>query len=172
MLVLKVISRLTRHPRCERAACTKYYVDRKWSSPELSWLWHHPWLCSFKIINEKFLQFYLMCKVKQRRLPLPLRALHATPKYTEFPLKWYTVIHVPLSHRNYVHNTLLTKLSHVNEHLEDSGMTAQHPVRPTPMPPGNGRQHARVIMNQCIRNRTGLRITFSPKNTAAYLSTE
>jgi len=51
-------------------------------------------------------------------------------------------------------------------------MTAQHPVRPTPMPPRNGKQHARVIINQCIRNFTGIRITLSLKNTAAYLSTE
>jgi len=99
--------------------------------------------------------------------------IHATPKYTEFPLKWYTVIHVQLSHRNYyVYNTLLTKLSYVNEQLVDSGMTAQHPVRPTPTSPRNARQHARVIMNQCIRNCTGIRITLSLKNTGAYLSTE
>lgn len=116
------------HQCCKKAACTKYYMDRKWSSLELSWLWHHPWLCSFKIINEKFLQFYLICKVKQQqRLPLQLRArvpswyshfIHATPKYTVFPFKRYTVIHIELSHKNYyVYNTLLTEWSCVNEHL-------------------------------------------------------
>lgn len=63
--------------------------------------------------------------------------IYATPKYAELPLKLYTVIPVQLSHRNYyVYNTLLTKLSYVNEHLgKDSGMTAQHPVRPIPRPP-------------------------------------
>lgn len=103
-----------------------------------------------------------------------LHFIHATPKYTEFPLKWYIVIHVQLSHRNYyVYNTLLTELSYVNEHLgKDRGMTAQHPVRPTPMPPRNARQQARVIMNQCICNCIGIRITLSLKNTAAFLSTE
>lgn len=102
-----------------------------------------------------------------------LHFIHTTLKNTEFPLKWYTVIHVQLSYRNYyMHNTLLTKLSYVNEHLEDSGMTAQHPVRPTPMPPRNGKQHARVIMNQCIRNYTGITITLSLKNKVAYVYTE
>jgi hypothetical protein len=108
-----------------------------------------------------------------RHWVLSLHFIHDTPKYTEFPWKWYTVIHVQLSHRNYyAHNTLLTKLSHVNEHLaRDSGMTAHH-VRPTPMSPQNGEQHTRVIMNQCICNCTGIWITLSLKNTSAYLSTE
>jgi hypothetical protein len=144
------------------------------------------WLCSFKIIHSKYLQFYLTCKAKQQQsLPVPVKgscvpsyfSLHfiqTTPKYTAFPFKWYTVIHMQVSHRNYyVYNTLLTKLSYVNEHLgKDVRMTAQQPHRPTPMPPGNGRQHARVIMNQCIRNCTSIRITFTLKNTAAFLFTE
>jgi hypothetical protein len=137
---------------------------------ELNPICHLPALLAHHILHVR------RTRVKRSCVPscYSLHFIHTTPNYTEFLLKWYTAIHVQLSHRNYYeYNTLLSKLSYVNEHLgKDSGMTAQHPVRPTPMPPRNVRQHARVIMNQCIRTGTCIRITLSLKDTVAYLFTE